>query len=505
MAAARVRNWIPCLLALCVPSLLGAQGEVEEPPVPMPFDQVEYADKIDVLLIGGANNHDWRWTHGSLAEILEETGRFTVTTCTEPAETLADAEGLAEHDVFLLDYNGPRWGENAERNFVQAVRGGTGVVVVHAADNAFPGWVDYEEMVMLLWREGTGHGRFHTFDVEIVDRDHPVTRDMADMVDHPDELYHRLVNPQGVDARVLAHAFSSKESGGTGTHEPMVLVRHYGKGRVFHTPLGHVWRNVPSSRASHLDPQFRRLIARGTEWAATGEVTLAPTPPNWVSPEERALGFRRLFDGSSTDGWRGYRQQSFPEQGWSVERGALVHAPDGGGGDLVTTEQYGDFELRFQWATAPKANSGVIYRVAETQPQSYMTGPEFQVLDDHGLEVAADSPTSAGALYGLVAPEDKAVGPADTWNDGRIVVRGWRVEHWVNDIKVLDVDLAAEGMQQRIEDSKFADWPFATQERGHIALQDHGDEVRYRSLRIRPLDEPGHAEEAAADKDGDGR
>ena len=138
------------------------------------------SSRIPVLLIGGANNHDWSWTHGSLAGILEETGRFDVTITEEPAKTLADADALERYRAFVLDYNGPRWGEPAESNFVTAVRGGTGVVVIHAANNAFPGWKEFEEMVALLWRKGTGHGRFHPFDVVVVDSDHPITRGMAE-------------------------------------------------------------------------------------------------------------------------------------------------------------------------------------------------------------------------------------------------------------------------------------------------------------------------------------
>src|SRR5690606_19608640 len=116
----------------------------------------------------------------------------------------------------------------------------------------------------------------------------------------------------------LASAHSDVATGGSGRDEPMILVHEYGDGRVFHTPLGHVWRGVPASRASHADPQFRRLVARGTEWAATGTVTLSPTPPNWLSPEERAAGFELLFDGRSTDGWRGYRSDAMPATGWAV-------------------------------------------------------------------------------------------------------------------------------------------------------------------------------------------
>ena len=205
--------------------------------------------KIPVLIVSGANNHDWEFTSPSLERMLEASGLFDATITYEPAVTLADAAELAKYEAIVLDYNGPRWGEPAESNFLAAVRGGTGVSVIHAANNAFPGWTEYETLVGLLWREGTGHGRFHAFDVTVFDREHPITRGLFDLRGHPDELYHGLWAAPASDHRVLASAWSSIESGGTGRAEPMLTVGSYGAGRVFHTPLGHVWKGDEASRA----------------------------------------------------------------------------------------------------------------------------------------------------------------------------------------------------------------------------------------------------------------
>ena len=156
------------------------------------------ADPSLVLVLSGASNHHWEFTSSALAQMLRESGLFRVETSDDPATALARAEGLAAIDAFVLDYNGPRWGAAAETAFLEAVRAGAGVVVVHAADNAFPGWVEYEELVGHVWREGvSGHGRVHPFDVEIVDREHPVTRGLLDIPAHPDELYHGLVAAPG--------------------------------------------------------------------------------------------------------------------------------------------------------------------------------------------------------------------------------------------------------------------------------------------------------------------
>ena len=444
-------------------------------------------EPIPVLIVSGANNHWWQWTTPSLRSILEESGKFTVEVTEEPASALADAEALGKFAAVVLDYNGPRWGEPAETTFLEAVRGGLGVVVVHAANNAFPGWQDYEEIVALCWRDGTGHGNFHVFDVDITDRDHPITRGLPPLVAHPDELYHALVHMHGAPHRVLATAHSSKESGGTGRDEPMIVVREFGAGRVFHTPLGHVWPGSEEQKVSHRDPGFRELIERGTEWAATGDVTPSARPANTLTEAQRAEGWEPLFDGSSTAGWTGFRRDAFPDKGWSVKDGALHHAANGGGGDLVTTRTFRDFEFAFEWNIAPGGNSGVIYRVGDERDTTWQTGPEFQVLDDaaHGGAAPAHR---AGSVYDLVAAEGIVLEPAGSWNRGRILVFGHRIEHWVNGRRVAVLDLGTEDGRARLAGSKFASMPdFAKVPAGRIALQDHGNEVRYRNLFIRDL------------------
>jgi type 1 glutamine amidotransferase len=447
-------------------------------------------EPIHVLIVSGANNHDWEWTTPELGRALAETGRFLVEITYEPQRALADVAGRharGEVDVLVLDYFGPRWGEVAERSFLAAVEQGCGVTVVHAADNAFPDWPEYERLVGLVWRNGTtAHGRYHAFDVHVVDHHHPITLGMADLRRHPDELYHKLVHGQGADYRVLLAAFSDPATGGTGRHEPMATAAHYGKGRVFHHVLGHAWKGVPESRASWADPQLRRLFARGTEWAATGAVTLSPVPLNMLSPQEQADGFELLFDGRTIARWRGYRQAAVPAQGWTVRDAAIVHEAQGGGGDLVTADEFGDFDFRFAFRVAPQANSGVIWHVLETEEQTYMTGPEYQVLDDLG-HPGVDGRHGVGGLYDLVPAAAAEVRPAGAWNEGRVVVQQGRVQHWLNGVKVVDVPCRGPEWDAMIAGSKFKDWPFGRSDKGRIALQDHGDEVAYRDLRIKKL------------------
>jgi len=232
---------------------------------------------IETLLLTGANNHDWTRSAPFCRDLLEGSGKFAVTLTEDPSSALEDAEALGAYPLIFSDYNGPEWSEKAKANFEAVVRGGTGLVILHAADNAFPGWVEYEKMVALLWREGTGHGAFHEFDVTVIDHEHPITRGLDDFRLW-DELYHRLVHMHGVPYHVLATAYSDPETGGSGNDEPMMVVQQYGEGRVYHHVLGHVWPGDPEankgcSMITFENPAFQKSLLRGCEWAATGDVT----------------------------------------------------------------------------------------------------------------------------------------------------------------------------------------------------------------------------------------
>lgn len=229
-------------------------------------------------------------------------------------------------------------------------------------------------------------------------------------------------------------------------------------------------------------PQEQDRTAGSSNAAAAEEGSMQA-----LTPAERADGWRSLFDGRNADMWRGFRSDSLPS-GWRVVDGALARVAEAG--DIVTRDQFGDFELALEWRVEAGGNSGIFYRVDEqVGAAAYESGPEMQVLDDAGHADGRSRLTAAGSLYGLYPAREGVVRPAGEWNEARIVVDGNNVEHWLNGEKLADAEIGSDDWTRRVAESKFAEWPaFARASRGHIGLQDHGDPVQFRHIRIRQLD-----------------
>ena len=218
-------------------------------------------------------------------------------------------------------------------------------------------------------------------------------------------------------------------------------------------------------------------------------MVLFHTNSNAVAQQAVAGQYKILFDGTSLDAWRGYADETVGK-GWKIVDGALLF--DGsGGGDLVTKEEFGDFELSFDWRVPAGSNSGVMYRVGLGDEAPYLTGPEYQILDDGGHADGKNPLTSAASLYGLYVPENKCLNPLCCWNSAKIVAQGNRIEHWLNGTKVLEAEIGSDTWIERIQNSKFKKWTkFATLPSGRICLQDHGNETWYRHITIQVFDAP---------------
>ncbi len=304
-------------------------------------------EKISVLLIDGQNNHNWKETSPVMVALLEQSGRFEVTVSTSPAgppkpprrpkektpesdaafkeaiqawekevaEIKATAKveweqwrpDFAAYDVVVSNYNGELWPEPVQQAFEAYVGGGGGFVSVHAANNAFPQWSAYNEMIglggwggrselsgpYLRFREGKwiedmtegrggAHGRRHEFAVELSDVDHPIIAGLPEKWMHAeDELYDRLRGP-AKNVTVLGYAFAEEETGGSGENEPMLMTIDYGQGRVFHTTLGH---DVTAMGGLG----FQETLLRGVEWAATGEVSFPAVGDDVLKADEVAV------------------------------------------------------------------------------------------------------------------------------------------------------------------------------------------------------------------------
>lgn len=281
------------LLALSIAAAFGFTSHAE-------------AEKIKVLIIDGQNNHQWKMTTPVMVRGLQASGKFDVHVATSPAKGKDMSQWnpkFSDYDVLVSNYNGDMWSDKTQKDFLSYIEKGGGLVIIHAANNSFGNWKEYNKVIGLggwgsrneshgpyvyytdccLVKDSTpgrggSHGRQHEFQVHVRDSNHPVTKGLPLVWLHArDELYDRLRGP-AENMHILATAYSDPKTNGTGRHEPIMMTIDYGKGRVFHTPMGH-------GDYSMKCVGFITVLQRGTEWAATGNVTI-PVPDSFPGTQK---------------------------------------------------------------------------------------------------------------------------------------------------------------------------------------------------------------------------
>jgi hypothetical protein len=243
-------------------------------------------------------------------------------------------------------------------------------------------------------------------------------------------------------------------------------------------------RHGAAARAAIIS-QLALLIAGCTQ-AGNAPAVSTTSGATTLTAEQRAAGWRSLFDGTSTSAWRGYQSPTFPA-GWSIVDGVLTKS--GSVGDLLSKEQFGNFELALDWNLSTGGNAGIFYRGTEEYDHIYWSAPEYQLLDDANHPDGKSRLTSAGAAYALYPPPAGVVKPAGQWNSTLIVVNGNRVQHWLNGQKLLEYELGSPDWEAKVKASKFVEYPkYGRATRGYIGIQgDHDGMLSIRNVRIREI------------------
>ena len=353
--------------------------------------------------------------------------------------------------------------------FLEFIRNGGGFVGIHSATDTFYDWPEYGALIGGYfdnhpWREEVS--------VRVEDQTHPATKHLAERFQINDEIYQfkqwsrdrvnvlMSLDTQSVDTtRDSVHRSDNDFA--------LTLSHSYGDGRVFYTALGHedaVWQ----------DDRFQRLIVNGIVWAIGDDRNTSPV--RWES----------LLGEQVEDTWRGYQRESMPD-GWKMVNGDLSRIKDAG--DIITTAQFENFELRFEWKVEHGGNSGVFFGVSEDGAVAWHSGPEYQLLHNAGHPDGQAAITAAGSNYAVHPPIEDMTNPVGEWNRSRLRVNRGHVEHWMNGMYLLSYDIGDDEWQRRVTDSKFSELPlYGQNRRGHIAIQDHGDPVWFRNMKIRALD-----------------
>ena len=433
-------------------------------------------------------------------------------------------ENLARYDAFFFyttgdltqpggDHN-PSMTSEQKTALLDAIKGGKGFIGVHSASDTFHSHGDsVDPYIAMLGTEFISHGAQQTSRLTCTDPRFPGLGETVKGLEMVEEWY--SLKNFAPDLHVI---FAQQTAGMKGWQYqrgsyPETFAHLYGKGRVFYSTLAH-------REDSWLKPEVQTVVLSGLHWvlgdtqadltpnlaqacpdantlpvqpppAPKALAAMPQTPINTLTDEEKAAGWKLLFNGTDFTGWHNFKQEGV-RSGWQVRDGAMVCADPHTAGDLVTTQAYAWFDLALDYNITEAGNSGIMYHVTDDGPHMWSTGPEFQLLDN---EKGTD-PQRSGWLYGLYQPPiDPATGkpldatrPVGQWNHVRLLISRAKCEHDINGQKYLEYVLDSDDFKARVAKSKFGKMPgFAAAPTGWIGLQgDHGS-ISFRNIKVRPL------------------
>ncbi len=393
------------------------------------------------------------------------------------------AENLAKYQVMVfLNTTGDILNDAQQQAMESFIRNGGGFVGIHSATDTEYDWPWYGRLVGAYFES---HPKVQPAVLHVIDQQHPATEMLPTQWPRTDEWYNfKEMNPE-VNVLITLDE-STYEGGKNGEFHPFAWYHDYDGGRAFYTLGGHTEETFSES-------QFLAHLIGGIKYAAGLESDLYSLK-NMESNNE----WKSLFDGRTTKGWRNYKSETIGSS-WVVEDGVLkleVEPADNGrtrakdGGDIITVDQFENFELALEWKISECGNSGIMFNVVEgaDYQRVYHTGPEMQILDNSCHPDAKIHTHRAGDLYDMIPCSEETVHPPGEWNEVRIKVLNGHTEFYLNGTKVVEFTMFGDEWKSMIADSKFKDMPgFGKFRKGHIALQDHGDEVAFRNIKIREL------------------